>query len=112
LEFLIGRSIHTLSDIIAFNKNNPRTKGMNQDYLIAAQATDGITNQTYLRIREKNKKSSNEYLAKVLDGNDLDAIVGPCHSENTLIIHNIGSIAGHPYITVSLKRVENTWEII
>lgn len=87
-------TINSLADIIQFNIENPPKEGYNQAKLIAAEATDGILNTTYLANRNKNKLAAQNYFDFMLTKYSLDAILIPSS------YWSFAAISGYPDITV------------
>lgn len=96
----LNRNINTLADIIRFNEMYPPIEGYNQNTLIAAEATDGLRNKTYLAARHENRRDAARYLDSIFDENGVDALATPCYSNNTPLLYSYGAAAGYPSITV------------
>lgn len=107
------RRVKTLEDIIKYNNEHPTPEGYNQDYLIMAQATDGLLNETYIEARDSNRALAREYLDYVFDKYHLDAIVTPSEYRNEGITEKkfkdfpvngftVACIAGYPTISVKI----------
>ncbi|VAH40237.1 unnamed protein product [Triticum turgidum subsp. durum] len=89
--------VHSLADIIAFNKARPieeRLKDFGQQNLIFAQNTNGIDRLERARIRWLKELSVNG-LEKLMKEHQLDAIVAPEHYASNHL-----AIGGHPGIVV------------
>ncbi|VAH24645.1 unnamed protein product [Triticum turgidum subsp. durum] len=89
--------VHSLADIIAFNKAHPieeRLKDFGQQNLILAQNTNGIGHVERARIRLLKELSANG-LEKLMKEHQLDAIIAPEHYASNHL-----AIGGHPGIVV------------
>ncbi|KAF7005759.1 hypothetical protein CFC21_020861 [Triticum aestivum] len=99
-EYLVDLSyspVHSLADIIAFNKAHPieeRLKDFGQQNLILAQNTNGIDRLERARIRWLKELSVNG-LEKLMKEHQLDAIVAPEHYASNHL-----AIGGYPGIVV------------
>jgi len=110
--------IKNLKELIEFNKNDSiELKYFNQAYLEIAQNTDGIKSETYLKSLSMLKRlSQKEGIDKVMDDNDLDAIIAPTGSpawstdwfngDNYHISSSSPSAwAGYPIISVPMGNI-------
>ncbi|KAM3393679.1 hypothetical protein ACQJBY_014421 [Aegilops geniculata] len=94
---LVHSPVHSLADIIAFNKAHPveeRLKDFGQPDLIAAQSTNGIGPVERAAIRRLKELNANG-LEKMMKEHRLDAIVAPNSAISSLL-----AIGGHPGIVV------------
>ncbi|CAL4932898.1 unnamed protein product [Urochloa decumbens] len=97
LSELATSPVRSLSDIIDFNSKHPieeRLAEFGQDYLIQSEATNGI-GPTEERAIARLNKLCKRGLEKVMQDNQLDAIVAPGASAHSLL-----AIGGYPAITV------------
>jgi amidase len=75
-----GAPVHSLDDIIAFNKRNPAANlpFFGQEWLERAQAKGGLTEPEYLEAKEKCRRLSGpQGIDVVMDTQRLDALVAP-----------------------------------
>ncbi|KAF7005747.1 hypothetical protein CFC21_020849 [Triticum aestivum] len=94
---LVHSPVHSLADIIAFNKAHPveeRLKDFGQPDLIAAKSTNGIGPVERAAIRRLKELDANG-LEKMMKEHQLDAIVAPNNAISSLL-----AIGGHPGIVV------------
>ncbi|XP_020166942.1 probable amidase At4g34880 [Aegilops tauschii subsp. strangulata] len=94
---LVHSPVHSLADIIAFNKAHPveeRLKDFGQPDLIAAESTNGIGPVERAAIRRLKELNSNG-LEKMMKEHQLDVIVAPNNAISSLL-----AIGGHPGIVV------------
>ncbi|XP_037482818.1 probable amidase At4g34880 [Triticum dicoccoides] len=94
---LVHSPVHSLADIIAFNKAHPveeRLKDFGQPDLIAAESTNGIGPAERAAIRRLKELNANG-LEKMMKEHQLDAIVAPNNAISSLL-----AIGGHPGIVV------------
>ncbi|KAL6854349.1 hypothetical protein ACP4OV_019252 [Aristida adscensionis] len=104
LSELATSPVRSLSDIIEFNNKHPveeRMAEFGQDYLLQSEATNGI-GQTEERAIAKLNKLCKKGLEKVVQDNQLDAIVAPGASAHSLL-----AIGGYPAITVPAGYAAN-----
>ncbi|KAF7005746.1 hypothetical protein CFC21_020848 [Triticum aestivum] len=97
LSDLVHSPVHSLADIIAFNKAHPveeRLKDFGQPDLIAAQSTNGIGPVERAAIR-RLKELNTEVLENPMKEHQLDTIVAPNSDISSLL-----AIGGHPGIVV------------
>ena len=110
--------IKDLGELIEFNKNDSiELKYFNQAYLEIAQNTDGIKSEKYLNsLSELKRLSREEGIDKVMDDNNLDAIIAPTGSpawstdwfngDNYHISSSSPSAwAGYPIISVPMGNI-------
>lgn len=102
-----NRTIYSLADVIKFNELNPPTEGYNQYILIAADATNGLRNKTYLSALHEYRRDALQYLDSIFDENDVEALATPCYARNTPLLYSYGAAAGYPSITVRSLCVDN-----
>lgn len=100
LEIELNRNISSLADIIRFNELNPPTEGYNQNTLIAAEATNGLRNKTYISALHEYQRDSTRYLDSIFNENAVDALATPCYSSGTPLLYSYGAATGYPSITV------------
>ncbi|XP_037482823.1 probable amidase At4g34880 [Triticum dicoccoides] len=94
---LVHSPVHSLADIIAFNKAHPveeRLKDFGQPDLIAAESTNGIGPVERAAIRRLKELNANG-LEKMMQEHQLDGIVAPNNAISSLL-----AIGGHPGIVV------------
>jgi amidase len=75
-----GAPVHTLADIIAFNKRNPvaNLPFFGEEWLERSQAKGGLTEPEYLEAKEKCRRLAGpQGLDVVMDTQRLDALVAP-----------------------------------
>ncbi|CAN6299797.1 unnamed protein product [Urochloa humidicola] len=104
LSELATSPVRSLSDIIDFNNKHPieeRLAEFGQDYLIQSEATNGI-GPTEERVIARLNKLCKRGLEKVMQDNQLDAIVAPGASAHSLL-----AIGGYPAITVPAGYASN-----
>ncbi|GJN20348.1 hypothetical protein PR202_gb07717 [Eleusine coracana subsp. coracana] len=104
LSELIVSPVRSLSDIIEFNNKHPVEKRMaefGQDYLLLSEATNGIGPTEEHAIAKLNKLCK-KGLEKIMQDNQLDAIVAPGASAHSLL-----AIGGYPAITVPAGYAAN-----
>ncbi|CAL4924371.1 unnamed protein product [Urochloa decumbens] len=104
LSELATSPVRSLSDIIDFNSKHPieeRLAEFGQDYLIQSEATNGI-GPTEERAIARLNKLCKRGLEKVMQDNQLDAIVAPGASAHSLL-----AIGGYPAITVPAGYASN-----
>ncbi|KAL3621358.1 hypothetical protein CASFOL_036270 [Castilleja foliolosa] len=97
LKELSSSPVRSLSDIIAFNQNNPtleRSQELGQDILIAANSTNGIGEQERWALETMEKLSRNGFEKLMLE-HELDAMVTLGSDASTVM-----AIRGFPAITV------------
>ncbi|GFP89013.1 putative amidase c869.01 [Phtheirospermum japonicum] len=97
LEELSPSPVKSLSDIIAFNQNNPnleRSQELGQDILIAANLTNGIGEQERQAV-ETMEKLSRDGFEKLMLEHELDVMVTLGSDASTVL-----AIGGFPAITV------------
>ena len=109
-----GSSVKTLSDVIAFNKNN-EDKAMptfKQETLEASEKKTGIDSKEYLQALEKSHAGSKKIIDGVMKENKLDALcgltMGPACSIDTIYGDRWGDVfltspaamSGYPHISV------------
>lgn len=114
-----GSSVKTLSDVIAFNKNNedklmPTFK---QETLEASDKMAGLDSKEYLQALEKSHAGSKKIIDAVLTENKLDALcgltMGPACSIDTIYGDRWGDVfltspaamSGYPHISVPAGMV-------
>lgn len=98
----LNQNITSLADIIAFNELNPPSEGYNQNTLIAAEATNGLRNKTYVSALHEYRRDTTRYLDSIFDANVVDALATPCYSSNTPLLYSYGAATGYPSITVRI----------
>ncbi|KAL6643426.1 hypothetical protein ACP70R_018192 [Stipagrostis hirtigluma subsp. patula] len=104
LSELATSPVRSLSDIIEFNNQHPieeRMAEFGQDYLLQSEETNGI-GPTEERAIAKLNKLCKKGLEKVMQDNQLDAIVAPGASAHSLL-----AIGGYPAITVPAGYAAN-----
>ncbi|TVU31294.1 hypothetical protein EJB05_22976, partial [Eragrostis curvula] len=104
LSELSASPVRSLSDIIEFNNKHPveeRMAEFGQDYLLQSEATNGI-GPTEERAIAKLNKLCQKGLEKIMQDNQLDAIVAPGASAHSLL-----AIGGYPAITVPAGYAAN-----
>nr|CAB3499892.1 unnamed protein product [Digitaria exilis] len=104
LSELATSPVRSLSDIINFNNKHPieeRMAEFGQDYLIQSEATNGI-GRTEERAIARLNKLCKRGLGKVMQDNQLDAIVAPGASAHSLL-----AIGGYPAITIPAGYASN-----
>ncbi len=109
--------MHTLADLIAFNKASPRELALfGQDRFEAADATTGLNDPAYVKARDDLRKSSRDLLDKVFSKYKLDALIratdDPSFRIDTVKGDNDSSTAsflpatsGYPHLTVPMGFV-------
>ena len=110
--------IKNLKELIEFNENDSiELKYFNQAYLKLAQNTEGIKSKKYLNsLSELKRLSREEGIDKVMDDNNLDAIIAPTGSpawstdwfngDNYHISSSSPSAwAGYPIISVPMGNI-------
>ena len=112
-----GGPMKSLEDLIAFNEANAdkEMKYFKQETFINAQAREGLDNRQYRLALMQAKTLSQDAIDKVMDKNNLDAILGPSNgaawpidlvngdggSRNSYVsTSSPAAIAGYPNITV------------
>jgi len=93
--------IHSLSDIIKFNKENPVPENYNQIELEAANATDGIHDPNYVQKRDENQTAAKEIIDHLISKYELDAIVAPTGADSGGTSF-YAAVSGYPIITVGI----------
>ncbi|XP_062205987.1 probable amidase At4g34880 [Phragmites australis] len=104
LSELATSPVRSLSDIIDFNNKHPSQERMaefGQEYLLRSEATNGI-GPTEERAIAKLNKLCKRGLEKVMQDNQLDAIVAPGASAHSLL-----ALGGYPAITVPAGYAAN-----
>ncbi|OKS84780.1 amidase [Mucilaginibacter polytrichastri] len=106
----------TLEDVIAFNKEN-EAKAMpyfKQDELELAQTKGGLDTQEYLDALKKSNGMSRTIIDRIMQDNQLDAIIGPTNgfaicidlvngdSGNGFSFSSPAAMAGYPHITLPM----------
>ena len=113
-------STHTLADIIAFNRANPRELALfGQDLFEKAEATKGIDDPSYRKARAAGIAfAGTNGIDRLMKQNKLDALIGPTVSAAWPIDAVLGdqypgggggwlaAIAGYPHLTVPMGRVK------
>ncbi|XP_052191849.1 probable amidase At4g34880 [Diospyros lotus] len=97
LKELITSPVRSLSDVIAFNDNNPDledTREYGQEVLIAAEMTNGIGEEERQAI-EMLQNLSQEGIEKLMNENELDAVLTPGWEVSPVL-----AIGGYPAISV------------
>ncbi|XP_058190841.1 probable amidase At4g34880 isoform X2 [Rhododendron vialii] len=97
LKELINSPVRSLSDIIAFNENNPELEKLaeyGQQTFIEAEGTSGIGEKEREAL-EMMEKLSKEGFEKIMKENELDAMVTPGSRASPIF-----AIGGYPAITV------------
>lgn len=113
--------ISTLSDVIRFNERHPIESIYNQDYLIEAEATDGLQNQTYLRAKDATFTTAKALLDSVLSNYNLDAVIAPSEPRNLGFLdpaikdspqfaYSLAAMSGYPCLNVSreIRKLNKT----
>ncbi len=112
-----GGSMKTLDDLIAFNEKNADTemKFFKQEIFMSSQARESLESRQYRLALMQAKTISQEAIDRVMDKNNLDAILGPSNgaawpidlvngdggSRNSYVsTSSPAAIAGYPNITV------------
>jgi amidase len=111
--------IKTLTDVIAFNKQN-EAKAMpffKQEILEQAQAKGDLKSKEYLDALKKTSEGTQKVIDKILTDNKLDAIIGPTNGpagcidlvngdyDNGFSFSGPAAMAGYPHITVPMGLV-------
>ncbi|KAJ1398999.1 Amidase signature domain [Sesbania bispinosa] len=97
LQGLVDSPVKSLADVIAFNKMNPELemlKEFGQDFMLAAQATNGIGDKEK-KAMDNLAKLSREGFEKLMNDYKLDALVTPGSK-----IYHVLDIGGYPGINV------------
>jgi len=109
--------VHSLSDVIAFNRSNVREMTLfGQDMFELANATSGLSDPAYMKAHEELQRSSRETLDKLLTSYRLDALIratdepsfridvvkGDNDSSNSSFLP---ATAGYPHLTVPMGFV-------
>lgn len=113
--FPIRPTITSLKDVIQYNEEHPIPEGYNQEHLVAAEATDGLLNETYIEARDSNRAFSKELLDSIFETYNLDAIVTPSDSRTQGVLEksledfppfgfSMACFAGYPSVQVSLSK--------
>jgi amidase len=112
--------VHTLQEVIAFNERNQDSElaFFGQETFIESQAKGPLTDQAYRDAVERCRRfSRNEGIDKVMDKNQLDAIVAPSGGPAGSTDHVYGdrdvggssspaAVAGYPSITVPAGDIQ------
>lgn len=111
--------VNNIDDVIAFNlSDSVEMKYFNQEYLIMANEKDGLDSKEYINALERmHKLVRKEGVDKVMDDNNLDAIIAPTGGPAWKTDHvngdayHVGSsspaaIAGYPNITVPMGFID------
>jgi amidase len=112
--------VHTLKEVIAFNERNQDSElaFFGQETFIESQAKGPLTDQAYLDAVERCRRfSRNEGIDKVMDKNQLNAIVAPSGGPAGSTDHVYGdrdvggssspaAVAGYPSITVPAGDIQ------
>jgi amidase len=111
-------STRTLADVIAFNRAHPRELALfGQELFEQAEATKGLADPAYLEARRTTlKTAAADGIDKLIDANQLDALVAPSDGPawRTDVVtgdHPSGgadqlpAIAGYPHLTVPMGDV-------
>lgn len=97
LEELVSSPVRSLSDVIAFNKKNSdleRVKKYGQDYLLAAEATNGIGKVEKEAVKNLNRASKDGF-ERLMKEKKLDAVVAAGAG-----VSGVLAIGGFPGISV------------
>ncbi|XAR59052.1 hypothetical protein NMG60_11014683 [Bertholletia excelsa] len=97
LKELVTTPVQSLSDVIAFNINNPDLENTNeygQEIFLASEMTDGIGEEERKAI-EMMENLSRDGIEKLMKENELDAVVTPGWS-----VASVLAIGGYPAISV------------
>lgn len=91
-----ARKIHTLADIIKFNKTHPGRRHYPQEELIQSNATKDINDPIYIQAKTRNVTAARNAIDEVLlNKYKLDAVVIP-----TGPIPLLSAVAGYPLVTI------------
>ncbi len=111
------QKVHSLSDVIAFNRSNAREMTLfGQDMFELADATSGLSDPVYMKAHEELQRSSRETLDKLLTSYHLDALIRatdePSFRVDVVKGDNDSSsssflpaTAGYPHLTVPMGFV-------
>jgi len=107
----------SLADLIAFNKAEPReTPLFGQEIFEQAATAPPLTNEAYLQKRAAARTAARGALDKMLQENDVEALVGPTTGPAFMVdpvdgSRSLGSystlpaVAGYPHLTVPMGEV-------
>ena len=114
-----GLKVHSLTDLIEFNKKNADTelKWFGQEIFETAEKTTGLEDPVYLEALKNSKKLTREEgIDKLMDEHQLDALIAPTNGPAWKIdwvngdhfgggSSDVAAISGYPNITVPVGYV-------
>ncbi|AMM52927.1 amidase [Rufibacter sp. DG15C] len=113
--------VKSLKDVIEFNKQNA-AKAMpyfKQEILEESEKLGDLKSKEYVKVHDKNLKTSRALINKIMDDNTLDAISGPTYGPSWCIdvvngdafsgygLSTPAAISGYPHITVPMGLVHH-----